>query len=291
MTKKVPSYLKDENFRSAVLYDNEVEFLDLDPNATLPDWVQNHINEVNSVEGDDIPIDIRSIYAEYVGTAMRTLYDSEIILDSLITALDLRRRIWFDDSPSPLLSYYGRQMFQYALLPPQAGISTLHTPRPDILFGYNIDNSGYKAFKSAIGGTVCLPYLIMESNGHLGHILVAENQYFISGRISLDMTWPILGDQDIVFIVGAMPYLAHIYIVWRDVVENHGPRYYIKLISVFGLIDLEQFKIFRTAIFHIQYWAKNSRLKRILTGLEAWRAAGYPRHKYQPSGRSLIQEE
>lgn len=233
---------------------------------------------------------------------MRTLYDSEI-LDSLITALDLRRRIWFDDSPSPLLKYYSRQMFQYALLPPQAGISTLHNPRPDILFRYNneyipawrvynIDNSSYKAFKSAMSGTVCLPYLIMESNGHLGHILVAENQYFISGRISLDMTWPILGDQDIVFIVGAMPYLAHIYIMWRDVVENHGPRYYIiKLISVFGLIDLEQFKIFRTAIFHIQYWANNSRLKRILTGLEAWRAAGYPRHKYQPSGRSLIQEE
>ncbi|KAI1658154.1 hypothetical protein F4813DRAFT_357556 [Daldinia decipiens] len=296
MTKKVPAYLIDANFRSAVLRDNKIEFLDLDPHATLPDWVQTHINEVNSVEGDDIPIDICNIHADYVGTAMRAVYESEI-LHSLITALGLGRRVWFDDSP--LLKYHSQQVFQYALLPPEVGTSTLHNPRPDILFGYNNEyipalrayDIGYKAFRSAIGDTVCLPYLIMESQGHLGHILVAENQSFISGRISLDMTWPILGDQDIVFVVGTMPYLAHLYVMWRDVVENHGPRYYIKLISVFSLIDLEQFKRFRTAIFHIQYWAKNNRLKRVLTGLEAWRAAGCPRHKYQPSRRSPMQEE
>ncbi|KAI1646024.1 uncharacterized protein F4817DRAFT_317180 [Daldinia loculata] len=46
-------YLKFESFRSCTLRNNGIELLR--PYTTLPDWVQEHIDQVNSVEGDDIP--------------------------------------------------------------------------------------------------------------------------------------------------------------------------------------------------------------------------------------------
>lgn len=128
-------------------------------------------------------------------------------------------------------------------------------------------NPGYEQFRSMPDRHVCFPYLIIESKAYDGDMIIAENQSFISGRISLDMTWPVLGDQDMVFLLSTIPYLAHMYVMWREVIvtttpteTKRCPRYYIRLTSSFALTDLEQFKKFRIAIFHIQHWAVNNRL-------------------------------
>lgn len=92
-------YLKFESFRSCTLRNNGIELLR--PYTTLPDWVQEHIDQVNSVEGDDIPvdIDIDSLYRNYVGLSTDRVY-------CLFEALDLRRRCWTDDSLVPEENIY-----------------------------------------------------------------------------------------------------------------------------------------------------------------------------------------
>ncbi|KAI1662276.1 hypothetical protein F4813DRAFT_103763 [Daldinia decipiens] len=310
-------FIMHTNFRSTVLPVNRIELLH--PNHVLPHWVQSHLDEIDAIPRDDIPEDICKIHARYMDTAMNEIYEAPNF-QGILLALDLNREGWVEVEPkipeddevpkdyqtldeglrSPtytkLLKYSSGALFQTMICPPLEGGNTLPIPVPDILFGYNLlsvpelrmemNNSDIHTLVQPNQSNVCFPYLVLEAKGHQDYFIKAENQAIISGRISLDETWPIFGDQDMVFLVNTMPYLAHIYVMWRSVSPvTKMPYYNVRLVAAFALLDLEQFKRFRSAIFHIQYWAETNRLVRIRTGFAEWKDKGYPPHKHQLEGR------
>ncbi|KAI1662209.1 hypothetical protein F4813DRAFT_102343 [Daldinia decipiens] len=114
------------------------------------------------------------------------------------------------------------------------------------LFYSNISTMriNYTMFKAMSSSSISFLYLIIEGKGHKGYFMITENQAFVSGRIILDMTWPVLGDQDVIFLFSTMPYLAHMFVMWRDVQtkDKDGediprcPTYNIKLIDNLYLV-------------------------------------------------------
>ncbi|KAI8961703.1 hypothetical protein F5Y11DRAFT_325434, partial [Daldinia sp. FL1419] len=91
----------------------------------------------------------------------------------------------------------------------------------------------------------------------------------------------LLGDRDMVFLVAAMPYIALVYITWRDrtaTFTEEGDRiyYYVSPYDSLDLCDLEWFKAFETRFSKIRDWAKGNRLRRIEDGLKKWETHGRP---------------
>ncbi|KAI1660297.1 hypothetical protein F4813DRAFT_351616, partial [Daldinia decipiens] len=158
----------------------------------------------------------------------------------------------------------------------------LMIPVPDILFEYkssripemsDLDERASDTYACQCfwpnNSNLCFPYMVLEIKGHRESIIKAENQEIISGRISLDTTWPILGNRDMVFLISTTPYLAHISVMWRDISQaTQQPYYKVKFLTGFALMKLEEFKGFRTLLYRIQYWAETNKLKQIQQGLK-----------------------
>ncbi|KAI8962514.1 hypothetical protein F5Y11DRAFT_192531 [Daldinia sp. FL1419] len=222
-----------------------------------------------------------------------------------MAALELDRSSWTDESLDeiPEDRRYGNvlrvaygQEFREELIPLTVPdeINSLPNPRPNRLFGYcaqnvpylrtKFGNEHYNMLPSMSASTVCFPYLTIEAKGHLGQLPVAENQSFVSARISLDITWPALRTRDMVFAVGTLPFFASVWVMWRDikiVMDSSGAEveqgyYCCRLLSTFDLLRQETFEEFRTLIHRIQRWAENERLPRIIEGLQKWEADGFP---------------
>ncbi|KAI1642262.1 uncharacterized protein F4817DRAFT_369588 [Daldinia loculata] len=187
--------------------------------------------------------------------------------------------------PTSLLKYNIRVPFLSENCSLQKWRRPLMIPVPDILFGYkssripemsDLDERASDVYSCQCfwpnNTNLCFPYMVLEIKGHRDSIIEAENQAIISGRISLDTTWPILGNQDMVFLISTTPYLAHISVMWRDISQaTQQPYYKVKFLTGFALMKLEEFKGFRTLLYRIQYWAETNKLQQIQQGLRKWK--------------------
>ncbi|KAI1465836.1 uncharacterized protein F4812DRAFT_461524 [Daldinia caldariorum] len=204
------------------------------------------------------------------------------------------------DNRKLLYAILGATFDRHYLTP--LGAHTLLNPKQDIIFGYDHsaiydggyhhagDNWMFKCIANSYG--LSFPYLIVQLEGDSGSLYTAENEAFVGGRVILDITWPILGDQDIVFLHVANPNLTKIYAMWRDV-ENtsstgeavESPVYYVKAIAHFCPWVLEEAKGLRNFIFRLQCWAREDRYPRILEGIKKWKEKGRPLHAFSLKGR------
>ncbi|KAI2777050.1 hypothetical protein F4815DRAFT_502923 [Daldinia loculata] len=214
---------------------------------------------------------------------------------------------WARDPMGPIetkLEYALETPYTSQNCPPEKGNNTLRVPKPDIVFGYDAEKfpeilklkeNKYTPEKE-LGdwfypstSCICFPYTVLEAKGHRDLFALAENQAIDAGRVSLDSTWSILGDEDMVFLVSAMPYLANVSIMWRYVdPSNKEPAYTSQFYTSFALLEMDQFKKFRTLLFRIQYWAGTNKLQRIEQGFRTWKNDGYPRNLYQPVKRKVL---
>ncbi|KAI1469173.1 uncharacterized protein F4812DRAFT_422216 [Daldinia caldariorum] len=167
-------------------------------------------------------------------------------------------------------------------------ISTANEMSPDL----NIIEATFRCMNRSF---LMCPYLFIEAKSFTGQVLGAENQAIMDGRIALDMTWGILEDQDMIFVVCTMPWYARISVMWREEKTtesisigegNSNACYHIKPIRAFSLDTLEGARMCRQFIYRIHYWATVNRLPRIQKGIDNWRAKGYPKDKHQISLRN-----
>ncbi|OTB20636.1 hypothetical protein K445DRAFT_313120 [Daldinia sp. EC12] len=149
------------------------------------------------------------------------------------------------------------------------------------------------------GAMVTCPYLVIAKFIQ-GSLTKAENEAFVAGRISLDVTWAVL-EKDMVFIYALMPYSCNLYVMWREVEEvcdqsgnpildeaetpKRSPVYRIRLLDSFSVARLSDAQRFRTLNFRIHRWAQENRLARIMSGLRDWEKRNFPRHMFMPTGR------
>ncbi|KAI1469562.1 uncharacterized protein F4812DRAFT_458096 [Daldinia caldariorum] len=261
------TWLNSPGFRQQTLRENSMKLLyDDDP---IPEWVQSHINKINSY-----PTSISGYYRDDKWTLK-------------------------PEENRELISHVMKTGFQERSLPPIMAEpeNTLHNPQPDLLYGYSswdslpkVKGKNYIQFAPTTLNTIIFPYLAMEFKGHLGSIYQAENHAFVEGRICLDTTWPCLGDQDFIIVIAASPNTCRIWGMWRTVEKEtpdheEAPVYYMKCITSFDPQFFDMAKELRNYIFRIQRWAREDRFPRIVKGIEEWEAKGRPPHRFTPVGR------
>ncbi|KAI1799455.1 hypothetical protein F4811DRAFT_543755 [Daldinia bambusicola] len=293
------TWLDLPGFRQITLDDNSMKLIY--ENSPTPDWVQSHIDKINSYPADTTPnfynkwktfqdtVHSHTNEAEFESSYNRMLY------------LQDRDDNWTlkPEENRELISHVMKTGFQKHSLPPMMSSpeNTLHNPKPDLLYGYSswsslpkVKGKNYLQFAPTTSNTIIFPYLAMEFKGHLGSMYKAENQAFVDGRICLDTTWPCLGNQDFIVVVAANPYICRIWGMWRTV-EQETPDhdetavYYMKPITSFDPQCFDEAEELRNYIFRIQRWAREYRFPLIAAGVKRWEAAGRPQHKFSPVGR------
>ncbi|KAI1465834.1 uncharacterized protein F4812DRAFT_114036 [Daldinia caldariorum] len=291
-------WLKSHSFRTLTLLYNSIRILYW--RDATPTWVEEHLDTIDTYTNNDIPVDFAAMHQRYYREFASNVEDKRTCLNEFCylmgiewLGLDGARRILFWKGSLPPIKDYPKY--------------TLHNPKPSLILGYNFlpmtdglrnerFSKVYDILKCMHMSAVSCPYLIIESECHLGSLFVAENRSFVSGRISLDRIWSFLGDRDLVFLLSTMPNFARLFVMWRDVEKKitrtgeveESPAYRIKLVDSFDMDMIENAEKLRNAIFRIQHWARKDRLPRIMVGLRKWMAHGYPRHKYHPIGRERV---
>ncbi|KAI0844236.1 hypothetical protein F5Y00DRAFT_249196 [Daldinia vernicosa] len=273
-------------FRQKTLRENSIKLLY--NNDPIPEWVQSHINKINSYPADNAP-NFSTKWKRFQDT-VHSQTNEAIFEKSYNKMLDILDR---DDNwtlnrkeNQELIVCEMKSGFQKHSLPPVKD-------KPDLVYGYNSWNSFpnfYTQFAPTTSYAIIFPYLAMEFKGHLGHIVKAENQAFVDGRICLDTTWSCLGNHDFIIVAAADPNRCRIWGMWRTVeneTDDHegAPAYYMKPIATFDPQFIEDAEELRNYIFRIHRWAREYRFPLIAAGVKKWEAAGRPRHKFSPVGR------
>ncbi|KAI1470721.1 uncharacterized protein F4812DRAFT_456733 [Daldinia caldariorum] len=153
--------------------------------------------------------------------------------------------------------------------------------------------TSYVGFRSMSASTIICPYLVMELKGRLGLPNEGDNQSIIGGRISLDITWSILKERDVVFLFNAGPYLCNINVMWRDVQETTTDTgesvksriYRVRDVKHLSPLVLEDALKIQNYFNAIQRWALEVRYPRIVAALKEWEEGGRQPHEFSSLGR------
>ncbi|KAI1660145.1 hypothetical protein F4813DRAFT_351111 [Daldinia decipiens] len=311
-SKSNATYSQSPDYRITVLPYNNIRYL---IDQIVPDKIEaQYVRHIfNSTELLHVPADIMTRYREYRET-LNNMPPSDIIFDSLVQVMNLKTMNWIDNTRK--LTYYSKQRFRNLLLPPEAGKYTLHPRVPDILYGYNVDaiddippfrgdvpDYSYKKFKSTSDPehNVYFPYLVVQTGTNM---FAVENECIANGRVMLDMTWPVLDDQDAVYLVAITPRFVSILIMWKEEISESSntnlsedpmdidkvrrPQYNVTFVESYDLQVISAFTYFQSTLGRIHLWAREDRLKRIIAGLQQWKTNGQPQHPFSPIGRNTV---
>ncbi|KAI0850397.1 hypothetical protein F5Y00DRAFT_268518 [Daldinia vernicosa] len=305
------------NFRSTIFPPNLIYFRDAtNSEDRVPEDIKSRYFDplVQTVRQlinlSDIPPDIQQKQYTY-RNKIAELVSYQEAFNSFIQVMDLKSTGWIDGTQR--LSYQSRERFDPIVLPPAMGNSnelTLPNPRPDILYGYNPDfvpdllppddlNTTYRKFRSTSSSEplVYFPYLAIHAGNNLTGV---ENDCIISGRIMLDMTWPIFERSDAVFLLAVTPTQANLHIMWRESISDppiqdsseHAididivirRQYKVDFVESFAIASLYAFLSLRSTLHQIHILA-HERLEQIRPRIQQWKAAGGHMHEFTPVGR------
>ncbi|KAI1479094.1 hypothetical protein K445DRAFT_193673 [Daldinia sp. EC12] len=297
-------WLNKPGFRSVTLPSNSIKILY--PDDSTPTWVQKHITTIDAFHDEALPSTFKDDWRRYLDICQLFSHESSCT-NAYSFLLNWIARTHTDnwtikaEEDTKLIQFTQGETFRAQNLSFWGGsaLSTLHNPKPDFLFGYDtsaippslVDKPAYDRFRCMTSSMITFPYLLVEMKGHLGNLYKAENQAIIGGRIALDITWPILREHDIVFLIVATPYLVNILVMWREIKKtpveggtHEYPMYYVKLITSFTPHIFSHAQSLRRYIFRLQRWARETRCPMIADALKNWEKGGCEEHEYAPGG-------